>query len=101
MNLPTLERELYTADGRKGWIATWHNHTSDDSFVAIDEPVSDRYVDETRCFISTSYGKGITTRRWTLKLKGFMKVEKDTKFEFGLTASGRAKVRVCPRHLVC
>ena len=91
MNLPTLEEELYTADGRKGWIGTWHSHTSDDSMKPIEEPIADRYIDETRMFISTSTPPGIT-KRWTLRTKGYLKVEKDTKFEFGLTTAGRAKV---------
>ncbi|TEB18147.1 hypothetical protein FA13DRAFT_1746415 [Coprinellus micaceus] len=93
MNLPTLENELYTADGRKGWIGTWHSHTSDDSMEPIEEPIADRYIDETRMFISTSTPPGIT-KRWTLRVKGFLKVERSTKFEFGLTTAGRAKLYV-------
>ncbi|KAJ3505186.1 hypothetical protein NMY22_g17672 [Coprinellus aureogranulatus] len=93
MNLPTLENELYTADGRKGWIGTWYSHTSDDSMEPVGQPIADRYIDETRMFISTSTPPGIT-KRWTMKVKGSFKVEKDTKFEFGLTAAGRAKLYV-------
>ena len=91
MNLPTLEYDLFTADGKRGWIGTWHSHLGDDSMTPIEEPIADRFIDETRIFISTSTPKGIT-KRWTLKLRGYLKKDYDCKFEFGLTAAGRAKV---------
>jgi beta-glucosidase len=91
MNLPTLENELHTADGRKGWIGTWYSHTSDDSMEPVEEPIAERYIDETKMLMLGSAPPGIT-KRWTLRVKGFLKVEKDTKFEFGLTTAGRAKV---------
>lgn len=91
MNLPTLERDLFTADGRLGWIGTWHRHLDDESMTPIEQPIADRYIDETRMFISTSTPPGIT-KRWTLRLRGFIKRDYDCKFEFGLTAAGRAKV---------
>nr|AAG59831.1 beta-glucosidase [Volvariella volvacea] len=93
--LPTLEWDLETETGERGWIGTWHTHESDDSMTALDQPfIAPRLVDETRIFISTSYPKGIT-KRWTMRLKGYLKPrEKDTNFEFGLIAAGRAKLWV-------
>ncbi|KAF6758389.1 beta-glucosidase [Ephemerocybe angulata] len=93
MNLPTLEYDLVTADGRQGWLGTWHSHTEDEGMTPIEEPIADRFIDETRMFISTSTPPGIT-KRWTLRLKGYIKREYDCKFEFGLTAAGRAKLYV-------
>ncbi|KAG2021328.1 cellulose-binding beta-glucosidase [Coprinopsis cinerea AmutBmut pab1-1] len=91
MNLPTLENILQTAKGERGWIGTWHPHTNDDSLVPLDQPIGDRFIDETRIFISNSAPEGIT-KRWTLKLKGYMKVEQSQEWEFGLTVAGRAKL---------
>lgn len=51
MQMPTLENDIVTEDGRKGWIGTFHPHESDDSMVAIDKPILTRYVDETRIFL--------------------------------------------------
>ncbi|KAK7040389.1 hypothetical protein VNI00_009866 [Paramarasmius palmivorus] len=92
--MPTLEYELLTEDGRPGWIGTWYPHTSDDSMSPLDKPVHTQYIDETRCFISTSYPKELT-HRWTLKLKGYLKPrDVDTDFDFGLASSGRARLYV-------
>ncbi|KAJ2929628.1 hypothetical protein H1R20_g7478, partial [Candolleomyces eurysporus] len=93
MNLPTLEYDLFTADGKRGWIGTWHSHLDDDSMTPIEKPIADRFIDETRIFISTSTPKGIT-KKWTLRLRGYLKKDYDCKFEFGLTAAGRAKLYV-------
>lgn len=93
--MPTLDYELTTADGRPGWLASWYPHTSDDSMTPVwDKPVKeDQYIDETRCFISTSYPEELTTR-WSLKLKGYLKEsDVDEEWEFGLISCGRAKVR--------
>jgi beta-glucosidase len=91
MNLPTLEYDLFTADSKRGWIGTWHSHLDDDSMTPIEAPIADRFIDETRIFISTSTPPNIT-KRWTLKLRGYLKKDYDCKFEFGLTTAGRAKV---------
>ncbi|TFK64154.1 glycoside hydrolase family 3 protein [Pluteus cervinus] len=93
-NLPTLEYDLFTSSGERGWIGTWHRHENDDSLVPIEEPVATQYIDETRIFISTSTPVGIT-KRWTLRLRGHLKPRpSDVDFEFGLTAAGRAKLFV-------
>jgi beta-glucosidase len=84
---------MLTESGQRGWTGTWHTHENDDSLVALETPVKTQYIDETRLFISNSYPAGIT-KRWTLRLKGYLKPrDHDCKFEFGLTAAGRAKVR--------
>ncbi|KAG6883499.1 hypothetical protein C0992_008611 [Termitomyces sp. T32_za158] len=94
MSLPTLENDLVTPIGERGWIGTWHKHESDDSLVAVEEPLETRLVDETRIFISTSTPKNIT-RKWTLRLRGHLKPRPyDCAFEFGLTVAGRAKLYI-------
>ncbi|KNZ74982.1 putative beta-glucosidase I [Termitomyces sp. J132] len=94
MSLPTLENDLITPKGERGWVGTWHKHESDDSLVMVEEPLETRLIDETRIFISTSTPKNIT-RKWTLHLRGQLKPRPhDCAFEFGLTAAGRAKLYV-------
>ncbi|KAG6836697.1 hypothetical protein H0H93_004808 [Arthromyces matolae] len=95
MSLPTLEDELVTPNGERGWVGTFHTHEDDNSLVARDEAfVPARVIDETRMFISTSAPKGIT-RKWTMRLRGQLKPRPyDRAFEFGLTAAGRAKLYV-------
>ncbi|KAG6825905.1 hypothetical protein H0H92_001914 [Tricholoma furcatifolium] len=94
MSMPTLEDELLTPTGERGWIGTWHTHENNDSMVPIEEPIETRLIDETRVFISTSAPQGIT-RKWTLRLRGQLKPRPyDRSFEFGLTAAGRAKLYV-------
>ena len=51
MQLPTLEYELLTADGRPGWIGEWFAHENDDSMRPAGESVKKQYIDETRIFI--------------------------------------------------
>lgn len=91
--MPSLDYDMFTAAGERGWIASWHGHLNDDSMTPLDEPMEERLIDETRIFISISSPKGIT-KRWTMKLRGQLKPrEQDCLFEFGLTVAGRAKVR--------
>jgi beta-glucosidase len=90
--MPSLDYDLFTESGERGWIGTWHTHEHEESMVPLPQPVKTQYIDETRLFISTSYPENIT-KKWTLKLTGYLKPrEHDCKFEFGLTAAGRAKV---------
>ncbi|PPQ73649.1 hypothetical protein CVT26_010607 [Gymnopilus dilepis] len=92
--MPSLDYDMFTTTGERGWIASWHTHLSDESMTLVEEPIEERLVDETRIFISTSAPKGIT-RRWTMKLRGQLKPrEQDCLFEFGLTVAGRAKLYV-------
>lgn len=90
MTLPSLDYEIVTEKGEKGWIGSYYN--TDSSLAAVGEVVETKLIDETSCFISTSYPKNIT-ERWMLKLNGKLKPRSsDQKFEFGLTVAGRAKV---------
>ncbi|EIN07857.1 hypothetical protein PUNSTDRAFT_121061 [Punctularia strigosozonata HHB-11173 SS5] len=94
MQLPTLEYDLVTPDGKPGWIGSWYSHTSDDSMEPISQPFKEQLVDETRCFISVDSPKGLT-KRYTLRLKGQLKpADEDREFEFGLCSAGRAKLFV-------
>ncbi|OJA21227.1 hypothetical protein AZE42_07989 [Rhizopogon vesiculosus] len=94
MEMPTLDYELFTPSGERGWTGSWYAHEDDESMTPLSTPYSTRLVDETRIFISTSAPKGIT-RRWTMKLEGELKPrERDCLFEFGLTVAGRAKLFV-------
>ncbi|KAG6844543.1 hypothetical protein H0H87_006027 [Tephrocybe sp. NHM501043] len=91
MTMPTLENELVTSSGERGWIGSWHSHESDDSLTPVENVLETRHIDETRMFISTSVPKNIT-KRWSLRLRGTLKPRPyDCAFEFGLTAAGRAK----------
>lgn len=55
MQLPTLEYDILTADGKPGWVGEWFSHENDDSMTPVGEPVKTTYFDETRIFIR--YGK--------------------------------------------
>lgn len=96
--MPSLDYELFTETGERGWIGTWHRHVNDDSMKPLDDVFHRTVIDETRMFIATSTPKDIT-RRWTLRLRGQLKPRPyDVDFEFGLTVCGRAKVSFffCP-----
>ena len=93
MTKPSLDYEMITEAGERGWIVSWFKHIDDDSMVALDQPFETRHIDETRVFIGTSTPEGIT-KRWTMKLNGLLKSKPYArKFEFGMAAAGRAKVR--------
>ena len=84
-------------DGIRG---SWYKHASDDSMDLVTPPIEVRLIDETRMFIGTSTPAGIT-RRWTLWLEGWLKPrDHDCTFEFGLSVTGRAKVRTLISFLV-
>ena len=51
MQMPTLEDELMTEDGRPGWMAYFYRHENDDSMVPLKEPHAEKYVDETRLLL--------------------------------------------------
>ena len=92
--MPTLDYELFTEDGRRGWIISWHSHVDDNSMKPLDDPLEEYLINETKGFLSTSTPKNIT-RRWTVRLRGHLKPRPyDVDFEFGLTVAGRAKVRL-------
>ncbi|KAJ7259221.1 beta-glucosidase [Mycena rebaudengoi] len=91
---PSLDYDLFTEEGKRGWTGSWHAHVDDDSMVALDEPLKTDHLDETKIFVSTSAPAALT-KRWTLRLRGKMLPRsKDTPFEFGLIAAGRAKLYI-------
>ncbi|KAJ7472420.1 beta-glucosidase [Mycena galericulata] len=91
---PSLDYDLITEDGKRGWTGSWYSHLNDDSMTPVDEPFKIDHLDETKIFISTSAPQGLT-KRWTLKLRGqLLPRPKDTPFEFGLISAGRARLYV-------
>jgi beta-glucosidase len=91
--MPSLDLDIVTPTGRRGWVGTWHRHESDDSMIVVEEPVQTRVIDETRILLDLSDLKDDITRKWTLRLRGqLVPREKDIIFEFGLIVAGRAKV---------
>lgn len=90
--MPSLDLDIVTSTGQRGWLGTWHRHESDDSMMVVEEPVQTRVIDETRILLDLS-GQDNLTRKWTLRLRGqLVPREKDMIFEFGLIVAGRAKV---------
>ena len=90
-SLPSLEHEIFTPSGERGWIGNWHCNVND-SLIPHDEVLETKLIDETRMFIGISAPQGITSR-WTLKLRGYLKPRPyDCTFEFELIVAGRAKV---------
>lgn len=90
--LPSLDYDIINAKGGKGFDAEWYSHDENDQPLTTPHKLLE--VDETNIFISTSTPKEISTR-WTMKLRGFMRPrDEDTKFEFGLTVAGRAKLYI-------
>lgn len=51
MQMPTLENELLTEDGKPGWMGYFYSHENDDSLVPLDTVTATRYIDETRIFL--------------------------------------------------
>ncbi|KAI0669358.1 beta-glucosidase [Trametes maxima] len=94
MQMPTLENDLVTEDGRRGWIGSFYSHENDESMTPLKEPLTTRYIDETRIFLSIDYPKELT-KRFTLRLRGTLKPrDHDCDYEFGLCSAGRAKLYV-------
>ena len=51
MQMPTLENDIITEDGKPGWMGYFHSHESDDSLVPLEKPTTTRHIDETRIFL--------------------------------------------------
>lgn len=97
-SFPTLETEIITGDGQMGWIGKWYS-TGEDGLTSVGEPVRTQLVDETRSFLGDCVVPGITSK-YILVLEGKLRPRvKDTKFEYGLTVSGRAKARLYISHM--
>lgn len=94
MELPTLDSELVSPSGERGFLGSWFNHESGESMTPLSTPMETRLIDETRMFIGISIPAGIT-RRWTLRLEGQLRPRAcDCTYEFGLSVAGRAKLYV-------
>ncbi|KIY70546.1 glycoside hydrolase family 3 protein [Cylindrobasidium torrendii FP15055 ss-10] len=92
--LPTLDYEIVTDAGERGWVGEWYPHESDDSMKPIDKAIKSQVIDETRMFINTAVPDGLT-RRWTMRLTGYLKPRAtDGDFEFGIEVAGRARLFV-------
>lgn len=52
--MPTLEYELQTEDGRRGWIGEWFAHEDDNSMTPVEKPMRTQFMNETRMFIRYS-----------------------------------------------
>jgi beta-glucosidase len=97
LTLPPLDRFLQTSDGKPGWEGTFHStlpDSSPDSFSFSDDIVKSVHLTETHMFIFGSPPAGIS-EKWLLRLRGNLVPRAESgKFEFGLTAAGRAKLFV-------
>lgn len=92
LTLPSLDYDIITENGEKGWVGTWFSNDTD-GINATGEPIKTQVIDETSFMVSSSAPQGLTPK-WTLRLDGRLKPrEKDVDFEFGVTVAGRAKVR--------
>lgn len=90
--MPSLDYEIFTPSGERGWIASWYSHVDETGFEIKPEPLKEHLVDETNIIVSDEAPEDIT-KRWTMKLKGQLKPrEKDCEFEFGVFVAGRARV---------
>ena len=49
--MPTMDYNIQTEDGRRGWIGEWFAHENDDSMTPVAEPIRTQFMDETKVFI--------------------------------------------------
>ncbi|KAF5318104.1 hypothetical protein D9619_012049 [Psilocybe cf. subviscida] len=92
--MPSLDYEIFTPSGERGWIASWYSHVDETGFEIQPEPLKEHLVDETNIIVSDEAPENIT-KRWTMKLKGQLRPrEKDCEFEFGVFVAGRARLYV-------
>ncbi|KAH7102580.1 beta-glucosidase [Auriculariales sp. MPI-PUGE-AT-0066] len=93
-NMPTLDYDLFSEDGKPGWTLSWYPHSATEPMTALPEPVRVEHCTETYALLADAKTPGLT-ERWTIKLRGFLAArERDTEFEFGLTVAGRGKMYV-------
>ncbi|KZV82289.1 glycoside hydrolase family 3 protein [Exidia glandulosa HHB12029] len=93
-SLPSLDFELTTPSGERGWRLSWHNHSARDPMTPIPEAVREMDVDETYASLSDAKTDGLT-ERWSIRFRGFLVPRPvDCEFEFGLTVAGRGKLYV-------
>ena len=91
--LPSLDHDIFTQSGKRGFIASWYKHVGGDSLIPHDEVLETGLIDETNLIFAGSLPQGLT-ETYTLELRGHLKPRPyDCIFEFGLSVAGRAKVR--------
>lgn len=94
LKMPSLDYDMLTESGERGWTGTWFAHTENESMMPQEKSFLTQHVTETSCFFSLSVPKGLT-RCYTLKLQGVLKPRPyDCTFKFGLISAGRAKLFV-------
>ncbi|RXW21014.1 hypothetical protein EST38_g4842 [Candolleomyces aberdarensis] len=86
--LPTLESQLTTPSGEKGWVCTFYAH--DDAGNPTIE-LESFILHDTRVKLNDFLPAGLTPE-WTIKLRGTLTLDATGSFEFGLTVAGRAKL---------
>ena len=62
MLTPSLDWDMFTEDGRRGWMGAWYAHESDESMVPVKVPLKTQYIDETRMFFRCAVGFGVYGR---------------------------------------
>ena len=93
-NMPSLDYDLTTESGERGWTVSWYSHTEEDPMKPLPDPVRTVTCTETYALLADAKTPGLT-ERWTIKMRGFLVPrDRDTEFEFGLTVAGRAKLYV-------
>lgn len=50
MLTPSLDYDIFTETGQRGWMGSWYSHESDESMTPVAEPLKTQYIDETRMF---------------------------------------------------
>ncbi|KAI0648215.1 glycoside hydrolase family 3 protein [Trametes meyenii] len=86
---PTLEAYLKTPAGQPGWVCAFYNN--DDYGSPVGEPVAEYVLQDTRVKLNDFLPAGLT-ETWTIKLRGYLTVDKSAEYELGLTVAGRAKL---------
>lgn len=89
--LPTLEDQLVTHDGRRGWLCVFYAHDENGSGKLTEVA---RYVlQDTRIKLNDFLPEGLGSE-WTIKLTGKLTHDETRPFELGLTVAGRAKLYI-------
>ena len=51
MQMPSMDYDIFTEDGKRGWTGSWFSHESDESMTPLAAPLKSQYIDETRIFL--------------------------------------------------
>ncbi|TFK42861.1 glycoside hydrolase family 3 protein [Crucibulum laeve] len=86
--LPTLENNLLTPTGERGWLCTFYSH---DNVGNPWKPIGEFILQDTRVKLNDFLPPGLTPT-WSIKLQGKLNITQSAVFELGLTVAGRAKL---------